>query len=267
LPHIEPGWRLALGLAAFLVLGAVLLRRRPLAGLALREAAVACVLFAAWCVVGASTHPHPEGAVDRARSLFRWEQHLHLPSELDVQRLVTPHPWLAHLVNGYYLYGHLTVIVVLLAWVWWRRRDAYAGVRLQLILLSLVCITVQLLSVAPPRLLPDLGFVDLAQQYGESVYGGYADGLDSQLLAMPSLHVGWAALVAWTVWKHARRPWRWVGVAHLVLMTFAVVASANHWWLDGFVAMALLAAVVGVVDRLPAVVKRRRVPALVAAEA
>jgi hypothetical protein len=44
---------------------------------------------------------------------------------------------------------------------------------------------------------------------------------------MPSLHVGWAALVALTVWRLAPGGWRWLGVGHLVLMTLAVVASAN----------------------------------------
>jgi hypothetical protein len=40
-------------------------------------------------------------------------------------------------------------------------------------------------------------------------------------------------------------------VAHLALMTLVVVASANHWWLDGAVAMALLAGIVAVVERRP----------------
>jgi hypothetical protein len=251
LPHLNPGWRSALGLAAILVLGALLARRRPKLALALREAAIAACLYAGWCLVGLATHPHPDGAIERARDLFRLEQALHLPSEVDVQQLVVPHAWLAHAVNAYYVYGHVNVIGLLLAWTWWRHRAGYSALRLQLIALTLVAIAFQFISVAPPRLLPDLGFVDLAQQYGESVYGTYGDGLASQLLAMPSLHVGWAALVAWTVWRNADGPWRLVGVGHLVLMTFAVVASANHWWFDGVAAMVLLALVVVALDRLP----------------
>ena len=93
-----------------------------------------------------------------------------------------------------------------------------------------------------------------------------ADDLASQLLAMPSLHVGWAALVAWTVWQHASGPGRWIGVVHLVLMTLAVVASANHWWLDGIVAAAILAIIVAAQQRFRTSVVPP-LPALVAAEA
>lgn len=223
-------------------------------------------LYAAWCLIGTITRPHVSGASQRGRDVYALEQWLHLPSEVSVQKLVLPHEWLAHVVNSYYLYGHLNVVVLTLAWTWWRHRPAYPALRVQLIALTIACEVVQLVPVAPPRLLPDLGFVDLAQKYGESVYGDFGSGLASQLLAMPSLHVGWAALVAWTVWRCASGGWRWTGVVHLVLMTLAVVASANHWWLDGIVAAALLAVIVAVQQRVRAAVVPA-LPALVAAEA
>ena len=257
MPHWEPGWRFALAIALPALVLTVALRRRPVLGAALRELSIAMGLWAAWCVIGAATHPQVAGAHRRARDLFDLERALHLPSEVPLVQAVADRPWLAHLVNNYYLYGHLNVIVVLLAWTWWRHRSSYSALRLQLVLLSLGGLALQLLTIAPPRLMPELGFVDLANRYGESVYGGYGDGIAGQLMAMPSLHVGWAALVAWAVWRQAPARWRWVGVAHLVVMTLVVVASANHWWLDGVVAVLLLAAVVALVERLP-----ERVPAL-----
>lgn len=254
MPHWEPGWRLALSAAALLLLAALGLRRRPRLGAALRELALAMGLWACWVLIGTVTHPHVQGAEARGRDLYRLERWLHLPDEVPLVRFVATHGWLAHAVDNYYLYGHLNVIVVLLAWTWWRHREAYPALRLELVLLSLAGLAMQLVAVAPPRLLPELGFVDLANTYGESVYGRFAGGLSGQLMAMPSLHVGWAALAAWTVWRHARGGWRWVGVVHLVAMTLVVVASANHWWLDGAVAVLLLVVVVAVVERLPRLV-------------
>lgn len=251
MPRWEPGWRFALGVALAALVAAVLLRRRAVAGAALRELAVAMGLWAVWCVVGGLTHPQVAGAEARGHDVFRLERWLHLPSEVPLVRATAHHAWLAHLVDNYYLYGHLNVVVLLLAWTWWKRREAYPALRLELVLLSLAGLAMQLVTVAPPRLLPSLGFVDVANTYGESVYGEYGRGLAGQLMAMPSLHVGWAALVAWTLWRLAPGPWRWVGVAHLAVMTVVVVASANHWWLDGVVAVALLAAVVGAVERFP----------------
>jgi hypothetical protein len=257
LPHWEPGWRFALSFAAGFLVAAVVLRRRRRLGAALREASLAMLMWACWVLIGSVTHPQVAGAEARGHDVFRIERWLHLPSEVPLVRFVADHPWLAHAVNNYYLYGHLNVIVVLLGWTWWRHRASYNALRTELVVLSLAGLAMQLVTVAPPRLLPDLGFVDLANAYGESVYGGYAAGLSGQLMAMPSLHVGWAALVAWTVWRQARGGWRWLGAAHLVVMTLVVVASANHWWLDGVVAVLLLAAVIGLVERAPRLVPRR----------
>ncbi|MFN2536866.1 MAG: phosphatase PAP2 family protein [Mycobacteriales bacterium] len=255
MPHWDPGWRFALCCATLCLALALLLRRRPRLGAGLREVSVAMGLWAVWVLIGSVTHPHVQGAEARGRWLFRAEHRLRLPSEVTLVRHVADHPWLAHVVDSYYVYGHLNVIVVLLAWTWWRHRPAYPALRAELVLLSLAGLALQLLTVAPPRLLPDLGFVDVANSYGESVYGQYADGLSGQLMAMPSLHVGWAALVAWTVWRQAPPRWRWLGPAHLALMTIVVVASANHWWLDAIVAVLLLCLVVVAVERFP-----RRVP-------
>ena len=252
MPRWEPGWRFALSVAAAALVAAVVLRRRGVVGAALRELAVAMGLWAAWVLIGSVTHPQVVGAEARGRDVFRFERWLHLPSEVDLVRGTAAHPWLAHAANEYYLYGHLNVVVVLLAWTWWRRRPAYPALRLQLVLVSLTGLVMQLVTVAPPRLLPELGFVDVANAYGESIYGAYGGGLAGQLMAMPSLHVGWAALVAWTCWRLGSGVWRWLGAAHLVVMTLVVVATANHWWLDGVVALALVAAWVPLVERLPA---------------
>jgi hypothetical protein len=263
LPHWEPGWRFALAVAAAALVAAVLLRRRRVVGAALRELAIAMGLWAAWVLIGSVTHPHVHGAESRARGIFDWERRLQLPSEVDLVRVTADHPWLAHTVDNYYLYGHLNVIVVLLAWTWWRHRSAYPVLRLELVLLSLAGLAMQIVAVAPPRLMPELGFVDIANRFGDSVYGAYGGGLDGQLMAMPSLHVGWAALAAWTVWRHGSGRWRWLGFAHLVVMTLVVVATANHWWLDGIVAVLLLAVVVMVVEAAPARVKGVVLPAAV----
>jgi hypothetical protein len=88
-------------------------------------------------------------------------------------------------------------------------------------------------------LLPQYGYLDTAAQLGESVYslGFGADGLS----AMPSVHVAWAVLIAWAVYRIGSGPGRWLGVVHAVLTVFVVVVTANHFWADGIVAVAVLA--------------------------
>jgi hypothetical protein len=57
---------------------------------------------------------------------------------------------------------------------------------------------------------------------------------------MPSVHVIWAVLVGWTVWRVSPSKWRWIGPLHTVLTITVVLATANHYWADGIVGVALL---------------------------
>jgi len=74
------------------------------------------------------------------------------------------------------------------------------------------------------------------------VYGAVGTGISDQLSAMPSVHVGWAVLVGLAAVLFGTSKWRWVVVAHPVLTIAAVTVTANHWWLDGIVAVVLLVA-------------------------
>ena len=103
------------------------------------------------------------------------------------------------------------------------------------------CLAIQTIPVAPPRFLPELGFVDAGLMYHLSVYGAGGSGISNSFAAMPSLHVGWAVLVGVAAVAVSTSRWRWVVLAHPVLTVIAVVATANHWWLDGVVASMVLA--------------------------
>jgi hypothetical protein len=150
-------------------------------------------------------------------------------------------PHLSEVADLYYAYAHLNGTALFIVWLWWRHRDAYPRARFVIITSTLACLLVQSVPVAPPRLLPDLGFVDTALQNGHSVYGPFGSGMANQLAAMPSVHVGWAVIVGWYVFWAAPRPWRWIGPLHTVTTVLVVVATANHWWLDGLVAAGFVA--------------------------
>lgn len=102
------------------------------------------------------------------------------------------------------------------------------------------CLIIRFVRVAPPRFLPDLGYVDLASRFGMSVYGPVGTGVSDQFAAMPSIHVGWAAVVSFGIVAAGTSRWRWLFLLHVILTSIAVSATGNHWWLDGIVAIALL---------------------------
>jgi hypothetical protein len=72
------------------------------------------------------------------------------------------------------------------------------------------------------------------------VYAVTAQLGSDQYSAMPSVHVAWAALVAVAVIQATRSRWRWLILVHTALTLYVVAATANHFWLDGVVAVALL---------------------------
>ena len=63
----------------------------------------------------------------------------------------------------------------------------------------------------------------------------------NQFAAMPSLHVGWAALIALSMILITRSRWRWLWLLHPIITFAVVVVTANHYWLDGIVVLILLA--------------------------
>ncbi|MBK5307744.1 MAG: phosphatase PAP2 family protein [Frankiaceae bacterium] len=244
MPHINPTWQLAAETAAaLLVLSTVLglLGYRRWAA-ATREVTVVATLYTAWQLIGSITHRNVDGAMSNATAVWNAQQALHLPSELAMQQAMMEHPWLVQLANGYYVYGHFNPVILMLGWVFLRHRAAYPRVRLLLCLLTAAAFVVHFIPVAPPRLMPQLGFRDVALEYGQSVYGSFGAGIPGQLLAMPSLHVGWAILLAYVVVTLAHSPWRWLAVLHPVLMSVDVAVTANHWWADGIVCGVLLVA-------------------------
>ena len=57
---------------------------------------------------------------------------------------------------------------------------------------------------------------------------------------MPSIHVGWAAVVSFGIVAVSTSRWRWLALLHVIITMIVVSATGNHWWLDGIVAIALL---------------------------
>ncbi|WP_405011382.1 phosphatase PAP2 family protein [Kitasatospora sp. NBC_01539] len=215
--------------------------RRALPAALLREAGTLLALFALWQMVGHLSLMSTAHALDRAEWIHRTELALGLPDEVAWQRAVVPHPWLVQGANYYYATMHFGVMLVLLLWLFLRHRESYAWVRTTVVLTTAACLLIQFIPVAPPRMLPGNGFVDLAVQYGQSVYGGGVAGVVAdQLSAMPSVHVAWCVIVAVAVVVIGRGPWRWLVVLHPVLTVAVVVVTANHFWADGVVAVALL---------------------------
>ena len=250
-------WQYALAAAGGLAVAATAIRAGRLAarsaswalwsGVA-RESALLFGLYALWQFAGSFTVMSAAGAVSRARWLWHAERVLLLPSETSLQRPFLAHPVLVQACNLYYDVLHFPVLGACLIWLYARHRQSYPRIRTTVAVFTGASLLIQLIPVAPPRLLPDTGMVDTAVRYGQSVYSWHGGFDADEFSAMPSVHVGWALIVAIAVITVSRSRWRWLAAAYPLLTLLVVVVTANHFWLDGIVA-ALLVVLVLVVQR------------------
>jgi len=248
---LELSWRQAGVAAAGLIVASVAMRaskRERLTAISVftQETGLVLGLFALWQLAGSLAGVSPDGALARSRWIWHFERAVYLPSETAIQKVFLPHPLLIQFFNLYYDSLHFPVLVATLIWLFVRHRDTYKRLRTTLVGLTGACLLVQLMPVAPPRMLPETGMVDTAIRYHQSVYSSVAGFDPDQLSAMPSVHVGWAILVAVAVIGTLRSPWRWLATAYPVMTTLAVIVTANHFWLDGIVAGLILVLVLAI---------------------
>jgi hypothetical protein len=214
-----------------------------------REALVMYGLFLVYKAVRLVSAGEMSSATDHAQQVIGFERHLGFFSEPAFQRLVTEHGEdLPKLLNVYYATAHFAIMVTALIWLFCRHRAHYVRVRRLLLGLTGIALVIHLAyPLAPPRMLPSFGFVDTGMLFGPSVYdSGVLHGVANEVAAMPSLHFGWAVLVAWAVMTTPGIKSHVSILLHPVLTLAAIVGTANHYWLDAMVGFFLLVIVMQV---------------------
>ena len=204
------------------------------------EFGVLTALYGLWRTARKLPLVQSENAIERARRIHDVQETLLLPSELTVNRWALDHDWLGWLSSAYYAAMHVPSIFAFLIWMFWRHRGRYPRWRNALALTTGGCLAIRFWRVAPPRFLPELGFVDVTVVHGMDVYGPVGTGVSAQFVAMPSIHVAWAGVIAFGIVTSSTSRWRWLFALHLPITVFVVSATAHHWWLDGIVALILL---------------------------
>ncbi|MFC4507274.1 MULTISPECIES: phosphatase PAP2 family protein [Streptomyces] len=192
---------------------------------------------------------HTAEALRNAQDVWNAERWLRLPGEGAVQSLLLHGDVLARIANTYYATVHFPATLAFLVWLYLRRPAHYVWARRVLAAVTAAALVLHLaFPLAPPRMLAATGLVDTARVYGPSVYGPPStDHLSNQFAAMPSLHFGWALMVAIGLIVATRSRWRWLWLLHPLLTLLVIVGTANHYWLDAVVAGALLGIALAVI--------------------
>ncbi|MET7284774.1 bifunctional glycosyltransferase 87/phosphatase PAP2 family protein [Streptomyces sp. NPDC005573] len=194
------------------------------------------VTYAAYSSVRAAAQGDRATAEAHGHQVHVVERALHIAVEHGVNHAVVALPRLEHFLTFYYETFHFVVPPILLAVLWARRPADYRWARAALGLATVLgLVGFWCYPLAPPRLMPGLGFVDTVhgvQDFSRPDYG-VMTAVTNQYAAMPSLHFGWALWSAVVIVAVARGRWvRALGLVHPLCTVAAIVATANHWVLD-----------------------------------
>jgi hypothetical protein len=170
------------------------------------------------------------------------ERALRLPDEAHLQHLLLSADALVFGANIYYAVVHFPATIAFLLFMYFFRPEHYLRFRRMLAWLTAMGLVIHFVfPLAPPRMLGSFDLIDTAAVFGPSVYGPpQTDTLSNQYAAMPSLHVGWALVIAAGLIHATRGRWRWLWLAHPIVTMIVVVGTANHYWIDGLVAAVLV---------------------------
>jgi len=185
-----------------------------------------------------------------ATKIINFERALHVFAEPSVQAWAQSKHVLMDVLDWTYLNGHYIVTLAVLIFIYVRRNDSFNFVRnMFLIAMGLALIGYWLYPTAPPRLLPEWGFTDSISRFmgfqGNQTFDNHtpAGAFVNAYAAVPSMHVCFAIMTAGPMMKFVkRRASKIAWAAYPLLVSFAVVATGNHYFTDVFLG-ALTAAI------------------------
>lgn len=208
------------------------------------------------------------GAADRGVGEAFWNGTLVIEAERRLQAFVEPAVQdfveqsnvLVAMTTFTYWLSQFAVVGFSLLWVYFRHHERFADLRNWLIGANLVgLLGYVLMPTAPPRMFPEWGFSDTLAHLG-AVNQQSVAWAANPYAAMPSLHAMDALIVGLVMASVCRsRAARALWLLWPAWVSFAVMGTGNHFWLDcavGF-AVALLTGVILFRGRL-----RRFVPGL-----
>jgi hypothetical protein len=185
-------------------------------------------------------------AIENAETIIDIEEALGLFFEEAVQRAVVSWEWYLRFWNIFYGSLHFVVTIFAMVHLYLRFPNRYRTYRnIILSTTALALIGFVTFPLMPPRLLNAGGEYGASLDQYEfidslSVAGGLwsfdtstMEALSNQWAAMPSLHIGWAMWCTVALFSVLQSRWtRAAVVAYPLLTLYAIVVTANHYWID-----------------------------------
>jgi len=210
-------------------------------GTTVREAAFIAAAALLYTLVRGLTDDRIPTAFTNADEVISFERALGIFVEPDLQAAVLDSEFVVDVANAVYI-SYWPIVVGTLGWVLLRHPGHYPIYRNAVLASGAFSLAIfALYPLAPPRFLPEHGFVDTIAANSAGYREFNASALVNEYAAMPSLHVGWVLLVSIAIMNLVRSRVVRVTAAILPLAMFAaIVLTGNHYIVDGIAGGAVV---------------------------
>ncbi len=173
-------------------------------------------------------------AFENARALVDAERALGTFFEPALQTWAQSQEWIVTGANWMYVNSHFVVTTTFLVWLYIARNHAFYYVRnMFMIAMGIALVLYMAFPTAPPRYLPEWGFTDTVAAFVGDAAAQSASVLYNPFAAVPSMHVAFALMIAIPAIKLVKpRTLKLTWALYPAVVTFVVVVTANHFWLD-----------------------------------
>src|SRR3954449_3832455 len=173
-------------------------------------------------------------AFRHARDIVDLERSLHVFAEPSVQAWAVGTGWVSDVGSWMYLNTHFVVTTCTLAFIYLFRNEHFYFVRnMFMVAMALALVGYIIYPTAPPRMLPEFGFVDSVADFTGVSSDASVNALYNPYAAVPSMHVGFALMLGVPMVRMTRRRWaKALWAAYAPVVAGVVVVTANHWVFD-----------------------------------
>jgi PAP2 superfamily len=209
----------------------------------LRQILLFCGAYWVYRLARGLVYDQTIAAFTHGRDIVHLERSIHVFVEPSVQAWAMGSGVLEDAASWTYLNSHFVVTTCTLAFIYVFRNEHFYFVRnMFMVAMGLALVGYVVYPTAPPRMFPDLGFVDSVANYtgiSESSVGA----LFNPFAAVPSMHVCFALMLSVPMVRMSRHLWaKALWCAYAPTIAFVVIATGNHWIFDA-VSGALVAGV------------------------
>jgi membrane-associated phospholipid phosphatase len=230
-----------------------------------RQVALFAAAYWAYRFVRGAVDGKAADAFQNGRELISLERGLNTFIEPAIQGWARGQEWLIDGASWMYVNSHFSITLGALVFIYLFHNASFYFIRnMFMVAMGLALVGYLLYPTAPPRFFPEWGFTDSVADFtGIPQDSVQVNALFNPFAAVPSMHVAFALMLGWPLARLVkRRPLKVFWGLYPFLVTFVVVVTGNHFWMDAF----LGAVVAGLSAYVSAYVLARARPAVWAFE-